>query len=266
MDEIKSRLWKWLMLFFTAHPLFGLICFVGAIASIIALLFAVCPWITSPKRNLVYCVNPIRTPIVQSVQTSDVSLSYKGRPVSGNVTVAQVAIWNAGREPIRSEDILGPIILRTPDDAAMLEIKPLKITREVIGFALATTNTPSSEAQLGWKILERNDGVLLQITYAGTVTAPIKLEGTIVGQQSIHEGKVGRRRQATGLDVSVLISSGLGLLATGYLFVSQMKEHGPLAKTRVTLGLGGFVCALMMAVLYLVQFFKLTATATPFGF
>jgi hypothetical protein len=45
-----------------------------------------------------------------------------------------------------------------------------------------------------------------------------------------------------------------------------MKEHGPLAKTRVTLGLGGFVCALMMAVLYLVQFFKLTATATPFGF
>jgi hypothetical protein len=44
----------------------------------------------------------------------------------------------------------------------MLEIKPLKITREVIGFALATTNTPSSEAQLGWKILERNDGVLLQ--------------------------------------------------------------------------------------------------------
>lgn len=254
------------MQFFTAHPLFGLICFLGSTASIIALLFAVCPWITSPKRDLVYCVNPIRTPIVQSVETSDVSLSYKGRLVSGNVTVAQVAIWNAGREPIRSEDILSPIILRTPDNAAMLEVKPLKITREVIGFSLAATNNPSSAAQLGWKILERNDGVLLQITYAGIVTAPIKLEGTIVGQQSIYDGKLGRRRRATGLDVSVLISASLVLLATGYTSVSQMKEHGPLRKARATVSLGAFVCALTVAVIYLVQLFKITATATPFGF
>jgi hypothetical protein len=86
--------------FFTAHPLLGLIGCFGSLASIIGLPFAVFPWLASPQRDLRYIVNPVRTPIVQTAKPSEVSVLYKGRPVSGNVTAVQVAIWNAGREPV----------------------------------------------------------------------------------------------------------------------------------------------------------------------
>lgn len=168
----------------STHPFGVCVAFLGALASMVALMLAFFPWWVAPKRNLSYCINPIRTPIVQSAKTSDVSVSYKGRPVSGNVTAAQIAIWNAGREPIKAEDILTPILLSTPTNAPILEIISINISRNVIGLILTSTNPPSSIIGLGWKILEHNDGALIQIVYAGATETPINLEGTIVGQQS----------------------------------------------------------------------------------
>src|SRR4051812_48789711 len=90
------------------YLLFGV---VAGMASIFAFGATPFPWLFSAKRELVYSVNAVRTPIVQTAKESPVTVSYRGTPVEGNVTAVQIAIWNAGREPIRHEDILSPIIL-----------------------------------------------------------------------------------------------------------------------------------------------------------
>jgi hypothetical protein len=158
----------------------------GGLASIFALPYAAFPWRFGPKRDLSYCIAPIRTPIVQTSKPSDVAISYKGLPVTGNVTAAQVAIWNDGREPIRREDLLTPIVLRLPDNVNILELTALKVSRAIAGFSMAQSNAPATIAALDWRILEHNDGVFLQIVYAGNTEARISLQGVIVGQDAVH--------------------------------------------------------------------------------
>ena len=209
----------WFLQFISQHPFGVIIGFLGAIASILALLLGFLPPINSPKPKLSYCVYPIRTPLVQSAKPSDVKVTYKGTFVRGNMTAVQVAIWNAGREAIRTNDILTPIRLFT-GNCPILELNVVKLSRDVIAFAVTLTNAPRlpttntaiivnpdmtvaekgalvlrelgwtlqpSVAALSWTILEHNDGALLQIVYAGTLDAPITLEGTIVGQDSPHK-------------------------------------------------------------------------------
>src|SRR5258705_12586636 len=103
MDTPPRR--NFILHFISAHPFGVCVAFLGALASIIALMLGFFPWMVAPHRNLVYSINRVRTPIVQSSAPSDVSISYKGKPINGNVTAVQIGIWNAGREPIRSEDI-----------------------------------------------------------------------------------------------------------------------------------------------------------------
>jgi hypothetical protein len=184
--------------FFTAHPLLGFLGCLGSLASIIALPFAVFPGLAAPHKNLSFCINPVRTPIVQISKRSDVSVSYKGKPVAGNVTVVQVAIWNAGREPIKGDDILKRINLRTGTNEIM-EISILKETRDVSDFQLDSNKSATNSAGIKWRILEKNDGALLQIVYSGGSDIPVTLDGVLVGQPSPNVVKSGQRRTESSL-------------------------------------------------------------------
>ena len=211
----------------STHPFGTCVAFIGALASIVALMLAFVPWWTAPKPDLCYCIYPIRIPIVQTSSTnpSDVSVSYKGKPVSGNVTAAELAIWNAGRQPIRSEGILSPLIVTVADGAPLFETALSKASREVTECSLINHGPidmisgkrlgPSS-VELKFRILEHNDGVRLRVVYAGTVDAPISLKGVIEGQQFPREVKVAAGRQASLLDVlfSIVLAattSGIGV-------------------------------------------------------
>lgn len=195
--------------FISAHPFGVCIAFIASLCTIGGIPLAIYLWQAVPKPNLSYSVYPIRTPYVQTSAPSDVSISYKGVPVNGNVSAAQVAIWNAGKLPIRHEDILKGISLKLPPSAFVFEHKFLRVSRDVVGMTVtdvfnvgtagirgpngepAPANVrivPSTDIELGldWKILEHNDGALLQIVYAGTIDAPIKIDGTIVGQNQVR--------------------------------------------------------------------------------
>jgi hypothetical protein len=179
MDEqsLKSKVLQ----FFTAHPLLGFIGCLGSLASIIGLLFSFFPWWSAPKKDLSFCINPVRTPIVQIAKRSDVSVSYKGKAVDGDVTAVQIAIWNAGREPIKADDVLKPIILHTATNQ-IIESLILKTTRNVCEFQLTSNNIGSNSIGMKWRILEHDDGALLQIVYSGDSDVPLTLDGILVGQ------------------------------------------------------------------------------------
>jgi hypothetical protein len=181
--------------FFSTHPLIGLIGTLGALASICAFPFTVWPWLAGSKPELTYCVNPVQTVIVQTKRTSDVAVTYKGTPVEGNVTAVQIAVWNGGREPIRSEDVLSYIQLRTKGTCKLLDVSIAKTNRSVTGFFLNMTNAAPGIIGMGWRILEKGDGAVIQVVYTSTNEVSFTLDGVVVGQKSPTE----QRKSAEGI-------------------------------------------------------------------
>src|SRR6266702_8515767 len=114
--------------FISTHPFGVCVAFIASLATIGGIPLSIYLYNAVPRRELTYCIYPVRTSIVQSTNISDVTVSYKGHQINGNVSAAQVAIWNAGREPIRPDDILSPIILSIPD-SEILDFKSMKVSR-----------------------------------------------------------------------------------------------------------------------------------------
>ena len=115
--------------------------------------------------------------MVRAGEASDLSISHNGKKISGNVSAAQMAIWNAGKRPIRENDILSPIVISTGGGQPVLEARIRKTTRPIINFTLDTTRADEGKLQINWRILEKDDGAVIQLIYVGTKRSPYKLAG-----------------------------------------------------------------------------------------
>jgi len=179
----KRRLMKLLYVF--SNPWVGII---GSVASIVGVLLAVYFYFLSVRSpELVYYVNPARAVVVTQGTASRLSVLFDGRQISQDVTASQVAIWNRGREPIRQAAILKPIIIQTYPKAPILEATIRKKSREVVNLQMEQTRLSEGEVSLKWNILEKGDGAVVQLVYAGGPGVQIRCDGVIEGQSSVKE-------------------------------------------------------------------------------
>jgi hypothetical protein len=95
------------------HPNFNVAAGLFGIGGVLFGVFTYCESIKVP--NLTYYISPTRTPIVQKGNLNNFSVTFLGTPINGDSSSAEIQIWNQGKEPIRSEDILKTITLRTPN-------------------------------------------------------------------------------------------------------------------------------------------------------
>src|ERR1035438_8050217 len=118
MSETKTgSTVEWL----ATHPLITLgSVVVGLVSLVLGIYFGV---ISLRSRELAYQVNPTKTAIVKSGQSSDLQVLYKGQGISSDVTGLQVVIWNDGKESIRPENLLTPITLTTSPRVPILDRK-----------------------------------------------------------------------------------------------------------------------------------------------
>ncbi len=177
---------------FFGNPLVG---FLGSVASIVGLILAVFFYLESREApELTYHLHPIRTSVVKAGEASDLLISHKGKEIKGNVSAAQVAIWNAGKKPIKREEILLPIVISTEGGQPVLEAKIRRMSRPLIGFTLDNTRLHEGKVIVGWRILERGDGAIIQMIYAGDQEVPLRVSGSVVGQnklvQLVYSGKL----------------------------------------------------------------------------
>jgi hypothetical protein len=172
-----------ILVWFAAHPIVG---FVGTVASVLGVVLAVVFYLAAIRtRELSLYVNPAKTTIVKSGQSSDLHILYKGKDVPTDVTALQVELWNAGKESIRPEQVLLPITLETTPRVPILEVRIRHISRPLTQVVLDQTHIANGKVTVSWKILEHNDGAVIQFILAGPSKTSIKASGALEGQSRV---------------------------------------------------------------------------------
>ncbi len=159
----------------------------GFIIGIIGLLFAFYTyWNSQNYPNLMAQVHPSRTILVSSEGAQDLSIYANGKLIKGPVTSAQISIWNAGTKPIKAEDILEKIQIKNSMNTPLLSVRMLKTTREVSKFKTDMSEASLGVLGIGFQILEKGDGALIQLTYEGDEKVTFTGSGVIVGQNAFE--------------------------------------------------------------------------------
>ena len=135
--------------------------------------------------ELVYHVNPVRATVVKQGTASRLSVSFDGKGINQDVTAVQLAIWNRGKEPIK--EVRKPVVIRTDVKAPILEATVRKTNRDVVKLTLDQTRIAEGELGVTWNELEKDDGGVVQIIYAGGLDVRIQGSGVIEGQPEIRE-------------------------------------------------------------------------------
>ncbi|MBL7209826.1 MAG: hypothetical protein ISS52_06985 [Dehalococcoidia bacterium] len=140
------------------------------------------------KRELVYAVSPTPTVIVSSQHCRDLIVSYRDKELGCvDITAVQVAIWNKGRQSIRAENILSPTYIRTTPPVDILETSLINVSREVVEFSLlhSLDSWKVGHVPVEWRILEKNDGAMIQLIYLGGTEIEFDVVGDIEGVSEI---------------------------------------------------------------------------------
>jgi hypothetical protein len=179
-EKLKRGVLEW----FSGHPLIGFISFIVGIVSLIATIYFGFATLTS--RDLSLTVNPTKTTIVKAGQISDLHVLYKGQSVATDVTALQVEIWNAGKESIRPEHVLSPITLQTSPRVSILEVRLRYTSRPVCDIALDESELAEGKVGVSWKILEHNDGAIIQFIVAGPSNVTVMAQGSVEGDSAVR--------------------------------------------------------------------------------
>jgi hypothetical protein len=258
-----------------SNPWIGVL---GSIFSVVGVGLAIYFYFGGARsRKLTYAVNPVKTIVVKAGEASTLRVLHGDQDIKGDVTAAQVAIWNDGTESIRPENVLSPISIVLRPSAPILEAKVRKVSRAVIGAAIDTSRLADGAVPVTWKILEHNDGAVIQLIFAGPTETDIAVDGTVEGQptplgvmplrrmQSPAEQEALARRTARE---SIEILSALLVVALIALWLMRRRRTRSAEWAEMySLGKNAFVILLVLICFgLLLGWRELRQPGPPFGF
>ena len=160
----------------------------GSVASLIGLGLAVYFYYASIHHpELTFYVNPARATVVSAGQAQGLVVSHHDSVIKSDVSAVQIAVWNAGTSPIRQEDILVPISIRSKNKSPILEATIRKTSRPEIGLVINESSKAEGSIAIDWKVIEQDDGASIQLIYAGPASETFEIAGGIVGQRKVIE-------------------------------------------------------------------------------
>jgi hypothetical protein len=169
---------------FFSKPIVGI---TGSFASIISLILAIYFYSANQQnRSLTFYQHPVEASVLKTDQTSKINVTIDGKEIDSDITAVQVAVWNQGNLPIKRSDILKDIKIKLPSEFEVLETRIVKISREVTNLKLDRSILKNGEIGLDWKILEKNDGGVIQVVYAGPQNINLEFAGIIQGQDQLN--------------------------------------------------------------------------------
>ncbi|MEK6286312.1 MAG: hypothetical protein AABO57_11265 [Acidobacteriota bacterium] len=207
---------------------------------------------------MTYYVHPSRSVIVKAGQSTSLRVLYKDKDLDTDVTAVQVSIWNQGKDLIRKEQILSNAKIVTRPLVPVLEATVSKPSRNVIDFNIDESHLSEGYVPLSWRILEQDDGAVVQLVYAGSSDIEIQVEATIEGQA------VAPTRFAPGRNWFILLLL-VNIIGYAVMSVRLIKSHMPIIVRIVLLLLTLPIC--LMSVYYFIRSLMgaLTASGSPYG-
>lgn len=137
-------------------------------------------------------IDPIRAPVIDSKsfpKTTIRVVKENNIPIEGDVTSVRFYFWNNGREPIRRENILNPIVVFLSDKSGeILDYRLLSLSRPEVINATVERNEhdPKTSVKISFRILEKYDGFTGQLLYSGDPNANLIIKGVIEGVKEIE--------------------------------------------------------------------------------
>ena len=150
------------------HPATG---FIGMVISIAIAIYFGLDAQKSPE--LYYYISPTRTAIVQKealgshekVNLDNFTVSLGNEKITNDVSSAEIQIWNAGKKEITANDLLTTNLSVMTAHGEPIYMTSITSNRKVI-HETAETESPGT-LQVGWRILEMDDAIKIQIIYGG---------------------------------------------------------------------------------------------------
>ncbi|KNY24858.1 hypothetical protein [Pseudobacteroides cellulosolvens] len=168
---------------FFSNPWVGII---TSICTILGFILAFYFYYSSiSNRELSYAVYPLKVSALKSGQVSDLRVSYKGKNIDGDISIAQIEIWNKGKLSIRPGDILENLKISTVPTVPILEASIRKKSRDIIDLKLDDRYYDKGYVPFNFKIMEKNDGAVIQLIYVGKDDVEFKVQGIIEGQPTL---------------------------------------------------------------------------------
>jgi len=263
--------------FFSTHPLVGLISFIASLISIILFIYALVEG--KEKRDLTYCINPVKTRIVQSGKYKALEVLFDKEKIDSDVTAMQIAVWNKGRLPILNTEILETYELELKPPTRILDVEITKQSRNLIDIELSKESLGNGRIPINWKILEHNDGCVIQIIYSGNIDTDIEMHGSCIGQTTIHRMNKPKRNEPKDKP-TINIGVGNIFLVLAIIFLppiiildvivnikrrARLKQKGEFITVTI-IDRETIIFALILGILAFIGFLISPGNTPPFGF
>lgn len=155
----------------------------GVIVGLVGIIFAIFTyWDSQTYPELIAQVHPAKAVLVSEQGVQELTVYANEKKVDGPITSVQIAIWNNGKKAIKAEDVLEGIGIKTDQKVEVLSAKVLKQSRKIINLSVSANKANEGILGLSFKIFEKNDSALLQITYVGKDNVDFIGFGSLVGQ------------------------------------------------------------------------------------
>jgi hypothetical protein len=249
--------------------------------------------------RLVYAVSAAKAELKRPDFDNKLQIEYGGVEVDSDVTIVQVAIWNAGSRSIRNDDILSALTLQMAGNAPILSARIKQTTREVCKFTfdngnLAVSQSPRNriDTPLTWtheqalhtdpqlskgvcsfkfRILEPEDGALVQIIYEGDASKDPQISGIFEGQREVdpirsQDVSVPTDKLIRGLRFIVAGEvAALTILSSLLFFRLRKRDKTPQRRYFKLFFISTLLSLFLMALVWAGTFW-LQAPRTPFSF
>jgi hypothetical protein len=145
-------------------------------------------WIAKKEKNPKFAMRSIKLIEKAKATFPELTIRHKEHEEAiDDLSVAIVAVWNAGTETIRQTDISSSDQLRieSPENA------------RILGASIIESNNPASNAvceydketftvNLGFEFLDYKNGFVLQLLHTGKGSKALSVTGTIIGARGGH--------------------------------------------------------------------------------
>jgi hypothetical protein len=181
-----------------------------------------------------YRLSPSRSVVVSKAQAGNLRVLHGDREIEADVTAVQLSIWNEGRGVVRADGVLDPLRIVMNPPTKILTASIQKTTRDVTELGLDQASLESGTVPIRFRILEQDDGALVQLVYAGPPSVDISVAGVIEGQRTI-EAKGKPQPMSPWAKVGVTLVAGFFLVVIPIIAAvdSYRKRSGaPLVRVR----------------------------------